>query len=62
MLQVNYNSFKCPWIKFSITEGETWIEMREENNDFNLKFLDIAWRFDELFIATECSWPAFMFS
>ena len=62
MLQVNYDSFKCPWIKFSINEDETWGEMREKNNDFNLKVLDIAWRLEELFIVTECSWPAFMFS
>jgi len=36
--------------------------MRETNNDFNLKFLDIVWKLEEGFIATECSWPAFMFS
>jgi hypothetical protein len=36
--------------------------MREMNNNFNLKFWDIAWSLEELFIATECSWPAFMFS
>ena len=36
--------------------------MRETNNDFNLKFLDIVWRLEEVFITTECSWPAFMFS
>ena len=35
MLQVNYESFKCQWIKFSVTEVGTWGEMQETNNDFN---------------------------
>jgi len=30
--------------------------------DFNLNFLDIAWRFEEPFFANEWNWPAFMFS
>jgi len=59
MLQVNYDSFKCPCLKFSITEAETCGEMRETNIDFNLNFLHISWSLEEVFIATECSWPAF---
>ena len=62
MLQVNCDSFKCPRTKFSITEVETLREMRETNKNFNLKFLDIAWRLEELFIVKVCSWLAFMFS
>jgi len=62
MLQVKYDFFKCPRIKFSITEGERRGEMRETNNVFNFKFLDIVWRLEEVFIATEYRWPVFMFS